>query len=408
MQRRVIYLVGVAGNPNYGDELIARTWLSYLAEHHPDADVWFDTPHPGPASTLLAGQHPRLHVTDTIWRLRDLSEQFASPRTTMIQALSDPGHAPWWTAGIDVLRSADVVHIVGGGFLNDLWPANLAVVAGVGSLALNHGTRVALSGAGLTPVTGSDRRWLVEDLAAFQVVDVRDVPSFEALSDGDGPAANVRRTADDVFLGDPYSTIDASTADLFDVGIVLQDDLVQIDKDALRLFVKQQVESWGTSPDRIAFIECIPRIDASSAADLGADWPGSQFYSFQHLWEHGFPAGPHQRWISTRFHPHLIAASVGARGIALSVHADYYAAKHGSLTALGSGWEIVDAELTPPRSLSMGTLAERAKGLRRAKQDVAQAIYGEPDHRSEGRRSTVVDTRQRRLRTFAQRPLLRT
>lgn len=401
MERRVIYLVGVAGNPNYGDELIARTWLSYLAEHHPDDDVWFDTPHPGPASVLLADEHPRLHVTDTMWRLRDLGEQLGDVRATMLRSLADPGHAPWWTAGIDVLRSADVVHVVGGGFLNDLWPANLAIVAGAGWLAQNRGARVAITGAGLSPLSGTHRSDVVNDLAAFDVVDVRDDRSLALLSDQATPSPDARRTADDVFLSDPYSNIDSATADRFDVGIVLQDDLVQIDKDAVRTFIREQVEVWGTAPDRIAFVECIPRIDATSPAAIGADWPGAQFYSFQHLWSHGFPAGAHQRWISTRFHPHLIAASVGARGIAISVHPDYYATKHRSLVDLGSGWEIADSELVHPQSLTVGTLAERAKGLRHAKRDLARTIYGAPRDPAPAPRAAVITSAQRRLRTIA-------
>ncbi|MFD6092496.1 polysaccharide pyruvyl transferase family protein [Oerskovia sp. NPDC060338] len=402
MERRVIYLVGVAGNPNYGDELIARTWLEYLAVHHPNDDVWFDTPHPGPAAALLAGLHPRLRVTDTMWRLRDLGEQFGDARAFVLKALHDPGHAPWWAAGIDVLRSADIVHIIGGGYLNELWSSNFAVVAGVGWLAENTGARTALSGAGLTPLSDGNRNDLVQDLSAFDVVDVRDIPSALTLADAGDPPLGAQRTADDVFLSAPYAHIDSATADLFDVGIVLQDDLVQIDKGALRAFIRAQVEAWGTPPDRIAFIECIPRIDASSAQDVGADWPGAQFYPFQHLWNRGFPAGAHQRWISTRFHPHLLAARVGARGIAISVHEGYYDTKHRSLVDLGSGWAIVGSDLAQPTSLSVGTLAERSKGLQYAKEVLARSIYGLPDQSTSRPPVPTTASFPTRIRAFTQ------
>ncbi|WP_410631146.1 hypothetical protein [Amycolatopsis sp. cmx-4-83] len=49
--RRVHYLVGPSGHPNFGDELIAATWLRYLAGTEPDADVWLDTHSPGPRAT---------------------------------------------------------------------------------------------------------------------------------------------------------------------------------------------------------------------------------------------------------------------------------------------------------------------------------------------------------------------
>jgi polysaccharide pyruvyl transferase WcaK-like protein len=69
MQSGPIYLIGPSGNPNFGDEFIAAAWLKYLAEVRPDADIWLDCPQPGLASILFDGLHPRLRVTNTLWRL---------------------------------------------------------------------------------------------------------------------------------------------------------------------------------------------------------------------------------------------------------------------------------------------------------------------------------------------------
>src|SRR5690606_37165662 len=63
------YLVGPAGHPNYGDEIITAGWLEYLADTAPDAEVWVDTHSPGPAQVLLGDLHPRVRFTDTLWRL---------------------------------------------------------------------------------------------------------------------------------------------------------------------------------------------------------------------------------------------------------------------------------------------------------------------------------------------------
>ncbi|WP_410631145.1 hypothetical protein [Amycolatopsis sp. cmx-4-83] len=37
-------------------------------------------------------------------------------------AVRDPGLAPRWDAGIELLGRTDVVHVIGGGYLNALWP----------------------------------------------------------------------------------------------------------------------------------------------------------------------------------------------------------------------------------------------------------------------------------------------
>ena len=63
----VIYLIGTAGHPNYGDELITASWLRELARTFPDAEVWLDSPRPGQASVLFDGIHPGLRCVDTLF-----------------------------------------------------------------------------------------------------------------------------------------------------------------------------------------------------------------------------------------------------------------------------------------------------------------------------------------------------
>lgn len=64
-----IHLVPAAAQPNVGDELITRTRLGRLARHAPDREVWLDSIEPGRATHLFADAHPRLRVTDTLWRI---------------------------------------------------------------------------------------------------------------------------------------------------------------------------------------------------------------------------------------------------------------------------------------------------------------------------------------------------
>lgn len=68
-ERPIIYLIGPCGNPNFGDEFIARTWIRHLAREHPNAQVVLDCHTPGSAAVLLGGEHPHLTVVDTVWRI---------------------------------------------------------------------------------------------------------------------------------------------------------------------------------------------------------------------------------------------------------------------------------------------------------------------------------------------------
>ncbi|NBH07994.1 polysaccharide pyruvyl transferase family protein, partial [Amycolatopsis sp. SID8362] len=129
---RVHYLVGPSGYPNFGDELIAATWLRYLARTEPDAEVWLDTHSPGPAQLLLGDLHPRLRCTDTLWRLcgEAPSDEPGEVAEWVRAAVADPGLAPRWDAGIDLLGRTDVLHVIGGGYLNALWPRHIGLLAG--------------------------------------------------------------------------------------------------------------------------------------------------------------------------------------------------------------------------------------------------------------------------------------
>ena len=75
----VIYLVAPAGHPNYGDELIARTWLRHLTRVRPNATIVLDCHSPGTATTLLRDAHPNMLVVDTLWQLTTYAAEAEQP-----------------------------------------------------------------------------------------------------------------------------------------------------------------------------------------------------------------------------------------------------------------------------------------------------------------------------------------
>lgn len=380
-QAETVYLIGVAGNPNLGDELIVVAWLEYLAEHLPEADVWLDTPFPGPASALLAGKHPRLHVTDTLFRLRDRAtehgpDDIASEEVGafIAGALADPGRTPWWTSGIDIVRNADVVHLVGGGYANDLWPHNLALFDALAWLAEHTPARVGITGVGLLPLGADSARHVATAGQHLELFDVRDLGTAHALLAADVPSLRLRVTGDDILLRPPH--LDEDTAAGLDVCVVIQHDLRSVAWEDLVGFVRRQLAEWGAAPDRVAVVECMPRIDAHIFESLVPHLPGLRFISFHEVWREGFPAAAHQRWISTRYHPHLLAAMAGASGIAISVRADYYDAKHELVRRAGSGWPLVTdlhGEVPSPDRMELpGQLPQ----LSANKLESARVLYG--------------------------------
>jgi hypothetical protein len=369
-RRPLYHLVGAAGYPNYGDELIAAGWLRHLARTAPEADVWLDCPSPGTAATLLDGLHPRARFTDTIWRLCEAAPEGGPWETAawVRNAVADPGLVPRWCAGVGLLRRADVVHVIGGGYVNGIWPRHAGVLAGAVAAVEHSGGRAVATGQGLTPAADGAVPLLRSLLERFALVEVRDEASAVLLERPDTLGL------DDAFL--PAAAV-PTRADAPQVALCLQSDLSDRPAEALATFVLGALRRWEVDPEQVAVVEGIPGQDRVVYALLEHELRGARFVPFDAVWRDGLPVGPDQSWISTRFHPHLVAAAVGAGGLAVSLNGDYYPTKHRSLTALGSGWQLVtDLDGAPDRPASGGFPPAVLAGLRERKAALADRVYG--------------------------------
>ncbi|QWF80176.1 polysaccharide pyruvyl transferase family protein [Amycolatopsis sp. CA-230715] len=366
------YLVAPTGLPNYGDELIAAMWLRHLAEVAPDADVWVDTHSPGPAAVLLDGLHPRVRFTDTLWRLcwEAPSEEPWEVASWVQAAVHNPGMAPRWHHGIELLATADVVHLVGGGYANAVWPRHIGLLAGAVAAVKRSGGRAAMTGQGLLPVRDETTALLCALADRFDLVDVRDDPSAELLSVSTG--------VDDAFLA-VRPELYAPADDAPEVMLCLQSDLVEGGAAKLAAMALSTLRSWKVAPERIGVVEGVPRVDRDVYALFEQEIPGARFYPFAEIWDGGLPVSPGQTWLSTRFHLHLAAAAGGAPGVAISVRPDYYAVKHRSLAALGSGWTVhEDLATVPDRPTGSGFDRSAVEDYAAAKRAIANRIYPEP------------------------------
>lgn len=362
------YLVGPAGHPNYGDELIAAGWLHHLADTAPEATVWVDTHSPGPAQVLLGDLHPRVRFTDTLWRLcweapSDDPWQVAS---WVRRAVADPGLAPRWDRGIDLLRRADVIHLLGGGYINGIWPRHIGLPAGAAAAARLSGARCVATGLGLFPEPEGAAELVRATMAEFAIADVRDRASADLLGTDPG--------VDDAFLARPK--LRAAEDDPPDVMLCLQSDRLDIGRGALASAVLRILHAWQVRPDRVGVVEAIPGADRVVFDLIEHQLPGARFYPFVEIWEHGLPVAAGQTWLTTRFHMHLVAARAGAAGVAIPVSTDFYATKHRSLLELGSGWTMLDdLRRIPQRPTGAGFDAAVLTAAQQAKLAVAKAVY---------------------------------
>lgn len=387
--REVIYLVTSAGFPNFGDELIVEAWLRHLAIRRPLARVVVDSPRPGQAALLLRHANRRALFVDTIWGLSlfassdDAGDEVDrdAPWEWVADATSRLGAAPRDSEGVDLLLSATTIHIVGGGYLNNVWPHHVSLVAAVAAASRATGARAIATGAGLTPgFTGAALDRFRTDAEQFAVFDVRDQPSAEFL----GPVRAASFTGDDAWLS-PRLEIDAAAAHTTTGRVVLcvqsdlTDDFIWRDGtgvDALTDFITATLDHWGVDGRDITVLECIPGHDNTVPHLMGSRLDGAERIPFMTAWRSGIPFGRGHTWLTTRFHPHLMAAAAGDSGVAVVSKRDYYATKHGSLTEAGSAWTVVDGSAEIPERPSAGGFSpDAARRNREIKRRLASSLY---------------------------------
>lgn len=375
MAGRRIYLVGSSGYPYYGDEAVAAAWLRHLAATEPDAEVYLDCPNPGGAQLFLGDLHPDVRFVDTLFRISWAapSEQAEEVVEFATRATQQPGYGyAHRAAGIELLRTVDVFHVIGGGYLNAIWPRHLTFLAAGQVLAGELGKHVAMTGNGLLPTSASPEM-LNRLTSGFAVLDVRDGQSRALLS-----SETATDTGDDALLGlgeemydsrESVSTMMCMQSDLVEGG-------VESGFEALATSAVETVKAWGVRPEKVGYIEAIPGQDRVVFEMIESQLPGMRFYPFTEVWREGLPARRGQRWITTRESLHLAAAAAGSWGVAFPVKPGYDDVVHEDLIAKGSRWTIGKLGEAAPETHGEAGFGAALDGLVEAKKAVAQRVYG--------------------------------
>ncbi|MDN3480408.1 polysaccharide pyruvyl transferase family protein [Arthrobacter sp. APC 3897] len=362
------YLVSTAGNPNFGDEFITAAWLRFLAVNAPNAVVWLDCPNPGAASLLFEGLHPGLRITDTLWRaVRDsggLPPGEAGPRVShLVRHLGSPRY----DMGLVRLRRASSLHLLGGGYVNGMWPHHTALVSGMKAVKELTGARLYATGQGLMPLIGTPRE-AADLFLGFDHVTVRDAESARAYSLNAG--------LDDAFLGlRPAARLAVRRPAA--TNVCIQADMMDANRfDEIVAAVRLQIKAALSEGRQVNYLEAIPGIDRRAYDQLSDLIAEENFFPFTRVWDEGIPAGPDQQWLTTRFHFHLLASAAGSPGIAYAAREGYYDVKHQSLIRLGTGWAL-DTRASPAEDFPSGkkTLRTKADTLTALKLAEARKIY---------------------------------
>lgn len=335
-----LYVVSGAGAPNYGEELITRAWLDYLAQRHPEREVWLDCPHPGRAAHLFRSTHPRLRTTDTFWELvrggEGLDDEAAEDRIArLVRELG----SPWFDNGLILLRKVSSIHLIGGSHLAD----HPGIVAAAAAVHEAFGVRVIATGVDLPDALGS--------FAEVEPADTALDDAYLALA-LKRPLFDRRPTCDRVILieGDRPEWDDATITATID-GF-----------------------ASGIAPSSVAFVEALAPEDHRFR---GVARPEARFHPFGELWADGLPARAGQRWVASRAHAHLLAAAAGAMGFVVIGDGAEDDAANRRLLEQGTGWvPIAPGEVVRSDDASMNpSFPEKAKQFGARKRALADRLY---------------------------------
>lgn len=341
-----VYLISPAGHPNYGDELIAAGWLRHLSQTHPEHDVWLDCPNPGLASVLFSALHPRLRVTNTLWRAswEAGSDDPAVVTNRVLDVVRNFG-TPAYDLGLERLYEVESFHLLGGGYINRLWPKNAGLVAGAAAVGSLTGARLYATGLSVVPLlqaptamqdSGSS---VIELLRGFDHVSVRDEPSAALLG--------LELGLDDAFLAAEYELRKGLERGGADMVVCLQSDLQSEEqRRQVAAGARELISDALAQGKTVQYIEAIPGVDRAGFDALRDLIRVEDFIPFASIWREGLPLRADQTWLTTRFHLHFMAAAAGATGKAINIRDGYYNIKHRSLIELGTGWSHVDAART--------------------------------------------------------------
>lgn len=364
----VVYLVSAAGHPNFGDEAIVVGWLRFLARVRPDAAVVLDCPHPVAARALFQGMHPHLLVTDTLWRACARSPQRDAAGVWVFVESLVLGETD---TDLEPLTRAGSMHLLGGGYINALWPHQVGVVAGMAAARQLSGAALYGTGLGLLPES-QDLPHLAPTLQSFDHVSCRDRPSAHRF----GLPAGL----DDLFLGittdlPPFSPAPHRARDVM---VCVQQDLIHPESFAVVAnLLRERIRNCLDEGKTVGYVEALPGSDRQMFEALEGLVSEADLVSFAELWNDGLPARTGQQWYTSRFHLHLAAAAHGAAGTALGVAQGYYDIKHRSLQELGTGWRYAGSEglKVLPHPAADASFPGRCHGYAAAKQAEAITLY---------------------------------
>jgi hypothetical protein len=305
-----------------------KGWIKEIRSRYPDAHIWLDCIDTHEAAKL----HPDVECVNHAWRFTHHRFLGMWPWVSgeRIEAIAEQLTALIAPTLPSVPKR---IHVVGGGFLNDIWRRNFGLIAYAAALSKHTGSPASASGLSLNPISPASWIRFKQVARRFDLVDMRDLPETSPQASTAG--LRIRHTGDDLyhfFCSDSPVKQDTSGAPCLHVCAHTEKiqqrcpstELIRILRDGCESFLRQYPKG------KLHFHQLRHDMDLVPATELGSLAHSSQVQTFEHLWEHGFHVGPQDQYVSTRFHFSMAMRMAGLRGTEIFWNG-YYADKFATL-----------------------------------------------------------------------------
>nr|WP_273544354.1 polysaccharide pyruvyl transferase family protein [Serratia marcescens] len=360
--------------PNFGDDMLTRFWVTELQRRFPGCTIYLDAVDAVVASRLFPG----VRCVDYLWRL----VQALGNDGSLEEKLADPYTLPFRERLMSkAFISAESIHLLGGGYINELWGANSRLIEVVASFAQKYQLACYATGLGLQPLSSEKAEQLAPYIRQFDQFDVRDQASYDVLAPFELPPLGF--TGDDYFAFSSCPVGYIAENEQFTLHLCIHTELSEDDvltESLLGLLGQTTALFLEKHPNAIIkFYEFRPGSDGVFFRQILEFFPQAEFVSFEQVWHDGLKFAPHDFCISSRFHFQVIAASLGIPGVALS-WSDYYDNKFSSLQRM-SDWPMIRPDINQEElraillSFSRGDRQQGLEQIQQAKQLLLAQLY---------------------------------
>jgi hypothetical protein len=364
-----IYTISAAGNANYGDEIILRLWNQAYLSHYSGVHVISDVLSPKLVETSWCPDKSRITFTNMMWQIvvshtRPFWKKFVLEKClpqSWFKNIMDPGHPVWSDEARRLLqelenycapRNVRVFHLLGGGYITAQWPSHYMLLGVACVIARRIGARVVVTGQGLMPASNRTLESMAQYSDVIDIMDCRDEPSWAIMSDCMGKEKTSLSGDDTLLFFSKYAG--AWRPRVFEqraLVVSIQNDLFNGDTLSKTILTSSYLKNvmQDLALDSLVFLPCmgndITDVDVDVLSELNVNRDGMYRFQLEDVLLNGFPYYPNGYYITSRYHPHLLASLMGGRGCAF-YDTEYYRIKHESVSVLRDNpWPLIDANM---------------------------------------------------------------